>query len=432
MKKYYVLDTNILMQTCGNALTGFDDNYVILPYVVKEELNRHKYEFSARETFRKLKEIVALKGNLTKGVKMSNGGTLYIYASDFKDIETPDGFDRTTNDNKIIMTTLEIAKLHPRNKVVLITNDVNVTIDALALGVTVENYKNDHVSGEKIYTGRQVILSSADIVNTLYSKKSIPEEMIGEDHEPFEENQFVRIEDYETLAGHKHAVLSIYKDHKLNLITTDRKIGCKARNAAQEYALEMLLDENIPLNLLIGPAGCGKTYLALAAGLYLTEEKGLYSKMYITRTNTIPDGEDLGFLPGELEEKMMPLLAPFYDNLEQLSEKADDLIRRGVVEICSMAYIRGRSIKDAFIIVDEAQNMTRIQAKTLVTRAGEGSKIVLCGDPNQIDNTRLDYTSNGLVYTAEKMRNQSIVSQLTFTEEECVRSSLSRLAAKLL
>ena len=194
----------------------------------------------------------------------------------------------------------------------------------------------------------------------------------------------------------------------------------------------MLLNPDIALNLMIGPAGCGKTFLALAVGLYLIQDKCEYSKMYITRTNTIPDGEDLGFLPGDLEEKMGPLLYPFYDNLSVLSEKAQDLIDQGIIEICSMAYIRGRSIKDAFIVVDEAQNMTRIQAKTLVTRAGERTKIVLCGDPNQIDNPRLDYTSNGLIYTAEKMRNQTMVGQLTFTEDECVRSLLSKLAAKLL
>lgn len=431
MKKYYVLDTNILFQTCGNALRGFDDNYVILPYVVKEELDRHKHEFAARETFRILREIVSLKGNLVKGVKMENKGTLFLFMDDFEDVDTPSGFDRSKPDNRIIMSTMKLAKLHPKNKVILITNDTNLTIDALALGVEVQNYKNDHVSSEKLYTGRQVILTSADIVNEIYSNKSVDANKI-ENHEPFEENQFVRVEDYETLSGNRHSALTIYQNGQLNLISGNKKIGCKARNAAQEYAIEMLLNPDIALNLMIGPAGCGKTFLALAVGLYLIQDKCEYSKMYITRTNTIPDGEDLGFLPGDLEEKMGPLLYPFYDNLSVLSEKAQDLIDQGIIEICSMAYIRGRSIKDAFIVVDEAQNMTRIQAKTLVTRAGERTKIVLCGDPNQIDNPRLDYTSNGLIYTAEKMRNQTMVGQLTFTEDECVRSLLSKLAAKLL
>lgn len=427
MKKYYVLDTNILFQTCGNAIYGFDDNYVVLPYIAKEELDKHKSEFAARESFRIISEL-STKGNLQKGVRLPNGGKFIISLDTIYDIETPDGFDRTKNDNLIIMTAMKIKKLHKNNRVILVTNDGNMTIDARSLGLEVQNYRNDYISSDKLYTGRTEIETTDDIIDELFTNEILNPNKLGLIQ--FEENEFIEL--YHVYNHQKHSGLTIYKDGKLHKINTKKKIGIKARNEGQQYAIEMLMDNEIPLNLMIGPAGCGKTYLALACGLYHIMEKGSYSKMYITRTNTLPDGENLGFLPGDINEKMEPLLYPFYDNLMKLDQRSDELISNNTIEICPMAYIRGRSIDNAIIIVDEAQNMTRMQAKTMITRVGENTKIVLCGDPAQIDNPRLDSRNNGLVYTADKLRGQSMVGQVTFIGDECVRSPLSKLAAKLL
>ena len=428
MKKYYVLDTNILFQTCGNAIYGFDDNYVILPYIAKEELDKHKSEFAVRESFRIITEL-SKQGDVRTGVKLPNGGKFFIFIDSVFDVETPEGFfDRTKNDNLIILTAMKIKMLHPRNKVILITNDGNMTIDARMLGVEVQNYRNDYVSSDKLYTGRTEIETTDENIDELFANEVLKPEQIPDSH--FEENEFIQL--YHDNGQQKHSGLAIYKDGYLHKINVKKKIGIKARNEGQQYAIEMLMDANIPLNILIGPAGCGKTYLTLACGLYHITEKGTYSRMYITRSNTLPEGENLGYLPGDLNEKMQPLLYPFYDNLTKMDQRIDEFINNGTIEICPMAYIRGRSIDNAIIIVDEAQNLTRMQAKTIITRVGENTKIVLCGDPQQIDNPRLDTRNNGLVYAADKMRGNSIVAQITFNGAECVRSQLSKLAAELL
>ena len=428
MKKYYVLDTNILFQTCGNAIYGFEDNYVVLPYIAKEELDKHKSEFAVRESFRIITEL-SKNGNLINGVKLPNGGKFFIFVDPIFDVKTPEGtFDRAKNDNLIIMSVIKIKQLHPKNKVILITNDGNMTIDARMLGVEVQNYRNDYVSTNKLYTGRTEIETSDENIDELFANEVLNPNKLG--LLQFEENEFVQL--YHMNGQQKHSGLSIYKDGNLHKINAKKKIGIKARNEGQQYAIEMLMDSGIPLNILIGPAGCGKTYLALACGLYNITEKGTYSRMYITRSNTLPEGENLGYLPGDINEKMQPLLYPFYDNLTKMDQRIDEYINNGTIEICPMAYIRGRSIDNAIIIVDEAQNLTRMQAKTIITRVGENTKIILCGDPQQIDNPRLDTRNNGLVYAADKMRDQSMVGQVTFIGAECVRSPLSKLAAELL
>ena len=431
MKKYYVLDTNILFQTNGNAIYGFEDNYVVIPQIVLEELDKYKSDLAARNSFRIIEDI-SNRGNTIKGVYINDRKGKFIqYVDDVSDVELPVTLDKNKPDNIIIAATIKIKQQHPKNKVVLVTNDRLMAINARAVGVTVEGYKNDYVSTDKLYTGRKIISTTKDIIDKIYKTGNLSLTDL-DIKEPLEENEFVRLEDFGDGHEHKHSALSIYYDNGLHLIKPIKHSGIKERNEGQKYAMELLCNYNIPLNILIGPAGCGKTYLALVAGLYCIR-KGMYDKLYITRSNTLPEGEDMGFLPGDIEQKMSPLLYPFLDNLSIITQSSiDEMMEKGTIEICPFAYIRGRSIPNSFIIVDEAQNLTRIKTKTLITRASENTKVVLCGDPNQIDDPRLDSCSNGLVYVSEKMRNKKLVGQVTFTNEECERSPLAKLAAKLL
>lgn len=426
MKKFYILDSNILFQSCGNAIFGFEDNYVIITQVTLDELDKHKDDFVARESLRILDNISS-KGNAAKGIRLDNGGFLMIYADDFSDAAVPAGLDRNKPDVQIIQSALKIKSMHPRNKVILVSNDREMRIDGRLSGIEVQEYKNGVIDLDSLYTGRTVLSVDSDTIDEVYRNKEVDPEDLG--YRGFVINEYVRLESMNTFSGHRKSVLTRYYDNRLHVIEQNKSVGIKPRNEAQTYAIDMLLDYNVPLNIMIGPAGCGKTYLSLAVALHMIQNTN-YNKLYITRTNTIPEKEDLGFLPGDLEEKMEPLLYPFYDNLEYISQDtAQELIDKGIIDICPMAYIRGRNIENSIIIVDECQNMSRIQAKTLVTRAGNGTKIILLGDPNQIDNPRVDSRSNGLVYVAEKMKDERLAAQIIFNENECVRSELSKVAA---
>jgi len=443
LRKYYVLDTNILIQTGGSGIKGFDDNFVVITHITLEELDGLKRGmttgYDARQALKMIDEIIK-DGDPNKGIKMDNGGTFILEPDGVLQENLPIGWKLDKPDNCIISATISIKKKHSRSKVILVTNDRGMRIKARAAGLDVEEYKNGQIRTEKLYTGRVVVPASAEYVNRLYKNGAV--EITDEDYSrfgleyPFVENQYVRVEDFETNMS-RHAAECVFRNGKLYTLDEVAKVGIKGRNEGQKYAINALLDSEIPLVALIGPAGCGKTYISLAIALYLMREKGEYDNIYISRSNTIPEQEDLGFLPGDLTQKMDPLLYPFHDNLEKLmgmdgQDELRELEDSGQISICPMAYIRGRSIDHAFIIVDEAQNISQNQMKTLVSRLGEGSKLVICGDPAQIDNNRLDARSNGLVYCADRMKGQTRFSQVTFTEDECVRSEIAKLAAKLL
>lgn len=455
MVKAYILDTNILLDS-PRAIFGFDDNTVIITGTTLQELDSKKTApgelgFNARETCRIIEKL-RLKGDLTAGVPMDNGGVFKVILNAGQ-WHMPSDYSGDKPDNQIINTVLDIKKNqgHMFNQVVLVTNDtsmrINASVCAAACGFSdfVESYRNDHVSSAEMYTGKRELHVSKEAIDYIYKNKMLPPEAIfrGDIPEPVENEFFI-------LQSDQSSALAVYRNHELKLIDTKTLHPChvQPKNASQTFALWALMQpvEEIPFVILKGPAGTAKTFLSLAAGLdqaYDSRAHRSYDSVLISRNNVMADA-DFGYLPGELEDKMNPLLAPFFDNLESLlrgnsdedreciSRQIEDMIDSGVIEICALAYMRGRSITNKFLIVDETQNATRSQIRDIITRAGAGCKIVICGDPEQIDAHNLDKLNNGLVFASEKMKGSPVCAQISFTEEESVRSELAKEAIKRL
>lgn len=455
MVKAYILDTNILLDS-PRAIFGFDDNTVIITGTTLQELDSKKTApgelgFNARETCRIIEKL-RLKGDLTAGVPMDNVGVFKVILNAGQ-WHMPSGYSEDKPDNQIINTVLDIKKNqgHMFNQVILVTNDtsmrINASVCAAACGFSdfVESYRNDHVSSAEMYTGKRELHVSKEAIDYIYKNKMLPPEAIfrGDIPEPVENEFFI-------LQSDQSSALAVYRNHELKLIDTKTLHPChvQPKNASQTFALWALMQpvEEIPFVILKGPAGTAKTFLSLAAGLdqaYDSRAHRSYDSVLISRNNVMADA-DFGYLPGELEDKMNPLLAPFFDNLESLlrgnsdedreciSRQIEDMIDSGVIEICALAYMRGRSITNKFLIVDETQNATRSQIRDIITRAGAGCKIVICGDPEQIDAHNLDKLNNGLVFASEKMKGSPVCAQISFTEEESVRSELAKEAIKRL
>ena len=444
MKKTYVLDTNILL-TSPNAIFGFDDNTVVITGTTLQELDSKKnlkgeIGYNAREVSRIIEEL-RLKGDLTAGVKMKNGGKFRIYTNTRDNL--PNGFDLFKADNRIISSVKLLAEENKTKDVVLVTNDTFMRVNASVCGLDkVEFYRNDHISSDKEYTGR-CELNEKELpfsMDELRGRKNIPIE-VKKLPVKLEENEFL------TIKGENDTILAIWQDSNIKVINTNsiRPCGITPRNSAQFFALYALMApvEDIPFVILKGAAGTAKTFLSLAAGLdkvYDTKQNRKYNKVLISRNNVTAD-DDFGYLPGNLDEKMTPLLAPFYDNLEsllrgktkneeeyQIKMQIEDLFADSIIDICPLAYMRGRSITNSYLIVDETQNATRSQIRDIITRAGEGTKVVICGDPEQIDAHALDKWNNGLVFAAEKMKGSRLCAQVKFDNEESVRSNLAKEA----
>lgn len=455
MVKAYILDTNILLDS-PRAIFGFDDNTVIITGTTLQELDSKKTApgelgFNARETCRIIEKL-RLKGDLTAGVPMDNAGVFKVILNAGQ-WHMPSGYSEDKPDNQIINTVLDIKKNqgHMFNQVILVTNDtsmrINASVCAAACGFSdfVESYRNDHVSSAEMYTGKRELHVSKEAIDYIYKNKMLPPEAIfrGDIPEPVENEFFI-------LQSDQSSALAVYRNHELKLINTKTLHPChvQPKNASQTFALWALMQpvEEIPFVILKGPAGTAKTFLSLAAGIDQAYDVGshkAYDSVLISRNNVMADA-DFGYLPGELEDKMNPLLAPFFDNLESLlrgksgedreniSIQIEDMMESGVIEICALAYMRGRSITNKFLIVDETQNATRSQIRDIITRAGAGCKIVICGDPEQIDAHNLDKLNNGLVFASEKMKGSPVCAQISFTEEESVRSELAKEAIKRL
>lgn len=449
--KYYVLDTNILLSS-PDAIYGFDDNVVVITGTVLQELDFNKTKpgdtgFNARESIRII-ESLRDNGNILDGVALSSKGVFMIEPDGVHSENLPNGYSIERPDNKIISTCIHIQnKLRldgKPNLVTLVSNDISMRINAAACGVLAEAYRNDRIASDKdeVYLGRETLEVSYEIIDDIYKNQKVNVE--GSDYN-FVENEFV------TLKCGSSSALSIYKSGYLHLIKEQYACNIKCLNAAQKYALWALLApvEEIPLVILKGEAGTAKTFLSLAAALekicfHAKKEESEYNRILITRNNVTAD-KDFGALPGELGEKMGPLVAPFMDNLGQIIDIADmkdnisgeklksqDLFDNGILELCPLAYIRGRSLAKSFFIVDECQNTTRSQMRDIITRAGDKTKIVICGDPKQIDNPVLDRWNNGLAFVSDNFKGSKLCAQLTFTEKECVRSKLATEALKLL
>ncbi len=441
--KIFVLDTNVLLHN-PQAIFSFQDNRVVIPIIVIEEIDQFKKGVdeksrNARQIGRYL-DALRSRGSLQEGVKLDNGGILQVTVKkEVTDVASELLFlDR--NDNLIISTALYFKEKYPDIKVVLVSMDANVRIKADSVGLNAENFETGTVNFEELYTGSMVKELPDDEFETLKDKPSIPNKL-----ENLYPNQFVR---FTKQSDPSISCIMRYISSSNTLIPFiyyhgQEVFGIKSRNYEQEMAFELLLDDNVKLVSLSGIAGTGKTLLAMAAGLQKVIEENKYARLVISRP-IFPLGKDLGYLPGTKTEKFNPWMQPIYDNMDLILSRhdhtgsvgtksksktsIDDFIDYGYLELEPLTYIRGRSLPDQFMIIDEAQNLTPHEMKTIITRAGENTKIVLTGDPYQIDIPYLDSSSNGLSVAVEKLKVEDIVGHITLIKGE--RSALAYLAAK--
>ena len=450
MVKIYVVDTNVLIQA-PYGLQCFEDNQVVLPVVVLEELDNLKKSegeigANVRTTIRMLEEL-RLQGDLLEGVTLPGGGTLRV-EKNYRDVAVPSDLPETKSDNRILKVCLGLSQ-EKSEQVVLVTKDILLRIKAQIIGIKAEDFQTEQVLGhEAQYRGRISVYVSEDHFRD-FKKKGVPVEVVyqvdenGKNVVPqLYENEFVILQSDQSakktqLGRVEHGVIRKLEYRKV------QPYGVSPRNAGQYFLQEALMQpaEKAPLVIVKGMAGTSKTFYSLAVGLekMLNNPTGEYRRIMICRPNAQFD-EDIGFLPGDEQEKIGPLMRPIIDNLEQLidsneqsryeneaelQDKVEEVFERGIVQAEAMNFIRGRSIVKTYLIIDEAQNMTPNQMKGLITRAGKDTKIILLGDPNQIDRPFLDERTNGLSYAAEHMKGSPLCWQITLTAEECERSKLA-------
>lgn len=437
MKKYFVLDTNVLLHDPG-AVRAFEEHHVIIPIYVIEEIDRFKRDLSelgrsARAISRALDEL-RQDGNLCEGVSLESGGRLTVAITSR---EIPSQLAQYANaiDTRILAVALEVQDKHPDAETVLVTKDINLRIRADALGLKAEDYDHDRVLINELYTGMVEMDVTGEDIDSFYRDGKIS--LTDPYYFP---NEFVHLKDqmnpsHSALGKVDLETQSVHPIKRLK----DGVWGVRPRNKEQSFAMDLLMDDSVKLITLVGKAGTGKTLLAIAAGLHKATEEGVYQRVLVSRP-IFPLGKDLGYLPGTVEEKLSPWMQPIFDNVEFLMGLSNDekrggrsyreLVDLGILQIEPLTYIRGRSIPAQYMIVDEAQNLTPHEVKTIVSRAGEGTKIVLTGDPYQIDNPYMDATNNGLVHVVNRFRPERIAGHVTLFKGE--RSDLAELAANLL
>lgn len=434
-KKTYVLDTNVPL-TDPDSLYAFDNNDILIPFKVLEELDKHKKRQdgvgrNARETIRIL-DSLRETGSLNKGVRLGKGmGIIKVIQLDPERLlECPD-IDLKDSDNEIICCVFQEQALVPRRKHIVVSRDVNMRVKCDSLGVLCEDYIRSKVVKDtsELYTGFSSVLVDDEVIDQLYNNEEV---FVEETYHP---NQFLMLV---SNANEKKTALArfIRPSAPLQRVRSGEKVKVfntlSPRNKEQAFAINLLFDDSVNLVSLIGKAGTGKTLTAIAAGLDLVLGNSGYNKLIVSRP-VMPMGRDIGFLPGTLEEKMMPWLAPVQDNLETLLDGKENFKmfqEKGIIEIEALTYIRGRSINNAFIVIDEAQNLTMHEIKTIITRVGNNTKIILTGDIEQIDNDYTDETSNGLAYAVEKFKEFEISGHVTLVRGE--RSKIATLASKIL
>ena len=439
-KKSYVLDTNVYL-TDAHCFKKFGRNDIILPIKVLEEIDKHKKRqdgvgANARHAIRLLDELRA-RGNLHKGIRIGKGlGIIRAVSSDVSLL--PPTMDRRDADNIIIASALAEQKQFPNRKVAVVSLDINLRVRCDAIGLDCQDYSENQVIKEKasFYSGFMKHLVDDEEIDRFYAGDEI---FIEQDAAHVFPNQFVMLV---SSLNEKKTALAMFIDYNKPLRkTTEYKRGIwgvTPRNKEQTFGLNILLDPDIQVVSLVGQAGCGKTLLAVAAGLEQTIDltgrtEPRYKKLLISRPIQ-PMGKDLGYLPGTMEDKMSPWIAPIKDNLLFLMDDDKDAMEmyfsKGIIDIEAITYIRGRSISNAFIIIDEAQNLTAHELKTIITRVGENTKIVLTGDVEQIDNIYLDERSNGLTHAFERLKPYGLAGHVKLVKGE--RSKVATLAAKVL
>ncbi len=437
--KTYVLDTNVLLHD-PEALNAFEDNEIVIPMIVIEEIDSQKKRQdevgrSARRVAHHLDDLRGV-GKLSEGVPLPDGGTLRVAIKAAGEM-LPSELDISKPDNQVLAITAQLNQATHDSKVVLVSKDINVRVKAEAMNLAAEDYERDKVvrNTNELYGGITVIDVEPDVMDAYQHDGSL--DARGRDLWP---NQFVH---FQVPENHSLSALGRFDvaEHAIVPLAPAPKDtwGIQAKNLGQRYALDALMNDDISLVTLTGRAGTGKTLLALAAGLHKVVDDHTYRRLLVTRP-VIPMGKDVGYLPGDKEEKLRPWMQPIFDNLEFLmstmykDQMVSDMVTRlqdkGLFEVEALTYIRGRSIPHQLIIVDEAQNLTPHEVKTIISRAGEGTKMVLTGDPYQIDHPYLDFSSNGLCFAVEKFKQSPLAAHVTLTKGQ--RSELAELAAVLL
>lgn len=436
-RKNYVLDTNVLLHDPG-AMYKFEDNNVVIPIYVLEEIDTFKKDLSelgrnAREVARRLDGHRA-HGGLSHPVALDNGGTIRVA---FQHDEVPPPLRQSTRmDNHILAVAIEVRDADPSIKTIFVTKDVNLRIRGDALGLQTVDYDTEKISIDELYPGAVELEIDGELIDALYKDGRLPPGAdLGTQLTP---NEYVLLRDKDA-AGGQSALGRFDGDTIVPIKKISNVWGIRPRNKEQHYCLDLLLNDDVKLVTLVGKAGTGKTLLALAAGLQKVVEEQVYQKLLVSRP-IFPLGRDIGFLPGDIEEKLNPWMQPIYDNIELLmglgkQEKKQgrshaELVELGFVEIEPLTYIRGRSLPYVYMIVDEAQNLTPHEVKSIITRAGDGTKIVLTGDPYQIDNPYVDSSNNGLTTVVERFKEERISGHVTLMKGE--RSELAELASNKL
>jgi PhoH-like ATPase len=464
MTKNFILDTNVLLHD-PLAYSKFGDNDVIIPIYVIEEIDTFKRELTERG--RNAREVGRIldrfrdRGNLGEGVSLEHGGTLRVAFMPDKWSEKVDSkfLHTEKKDNFILAVALELQEQEPDRESILITKDTNLRVRADVLGLDAENYEEHDVSIQELYPGACETTVPARLINKLHAdgrlmfdgsdyppvRSSDADQSPGGQMARYYPNEFVLLKDEEGSGQTFLArVASDYeRGEQVRVEPLDslkaNAWGIEPRNMEQAFAMDALLNDDIDLVTLVGKAGTGKTLLSIAAGLRKVTDEQKFQKLVVSRP-IFPMGKDIGYLPGTLEEKLAPWMQPIFDNVEYLmglsradkraGRGADELQDMGIIEVEPLTYIRGRSLPDQFMIVDEAQNLTPHEVKTVLTRVGENTKIILTGDPYQIDNPYIDSESNGLTHVVERFRDEPSAATITLFEGE--RSRLAELAANLL
>lgn len=438
MRKAFILDTNVILFD-PQALYKFGANDIIIPITVIEEIDRFKRDMSengrnARQ-FSRLMDQIRKQGTLSQGVKLSNGGMLSVELSAVGPL--PSELSTTHPDNRILSCAMYMRKSAPKRPVVFVTKDTNLRIKADALGIDAHDYEPTQIHTDELYSGIVHVNVAPEMVDEFYAQKKVQlKEVI------IKPNQYIILKDstnpHHTAMGRYNkeidCIVPIYKP-------AEGLWGIFPKNVEQSFAIDMLLNDEIKLVSLVGKAGTGKTLLAIAAGLVKTVDEGIYHRLLVSRP-VFPLGKDIGFLPGDIEEKLNPWMQPIFDNIDFLfgaspvkarrgaGKGCEELMNQGLLNIEPLTYIRGRSIPQQYMIVDEAQNLTPHEIKTIITRAGDATKIVLTGDCYQIDNPYVDSNNNGLAYVVDRFKDESISGHITLLRGE--RSKLSELASNLL
>lgn len=428
-----VLDTNVILFD-ALAIKKFKDADIHIPISVIEEIDRFKRDLgengrNARQ-FSRFIDTLRAKGPLSKGVQIDESSTYVYVNTDFEVQGMPKELDTEKADNRILATALALQKQFP--KVELVTKDINLRIKADVFGVNAKDYEPEKVDIDEMYEGHREVEVDPDVINEFYKTRLITRDTFG-----LMSNQYVIMRDS---SNPNHSAIGRMSEKDGGIVPllspTDSIWGIHPRNVEQTFAMDCLLNDEILFVSLVGKAGTGKTLLALAAGLYKTLDEGRFQRLLVSRP-IFPMGRDLGYLPGDVEQKLNPWMQPIFDNVEFLmgadkkaAGRAQELINQGMLNIEPLTYIRGRSIPNQYLIVDEAQNLTPHEIKTIVTRAGQGTKVVLTGDAYQIDNPYVDSATSGLTYSVERFKGQRIAAHVTLSKGE--RSELAELAANIL